>query len=170
MSRCAQFSRSGFTLLEMCIVLFIIALLSGMMLPSMQSVLSEQSMRNDSRQLSFMVRSAMLQSEEQHRPYVLELTSTSLSLHPVNASLKDDDTADSGDTDSADSPSDAPVDLKMFQKLDSQNKLLVPDPKKAGAWVAMPDTSWTFKPGELCPATTVRLARGPPGWKSALTR
>ena len=40
-------------------------------------------------------------------------------------------------------------------------KLLTPDPQKTDGWLAMPDgTQWVFQPGELCPATRVRLARG----------
>jgi len=156
----------GFTLLEMCIVLFIIALLMGAMMPAMQSAFVEQAVRKDSHQLSLMVKTAMLKSSEQHRPYVIDLTATTMSLHPVGeapatvdapTAVEASPTTPDGD-DSAKNP--APEDLEIACQLDSPNQLLVPDPLKAGAWIAMPPTSWLFQPGDLCPATHVHMARG----------
>jgi len=51
-------------------------------------------------------------------------------------------------------------DVTAADTLDAPNKLLVPDPVKADAWVDMPPTTWTFRPGQLCPATHVRMTRG----------
>src|ERR1700733_15400714 len=68
----------AFTLLEMCLVLFIIALMVGAALPAIESVFVEQGLRNDSHQLVLMVKTAMIQSSEQHRPYLIELTSTNM--------------------------------------------------------------------------------------------
>ncbi len=65
-------SRHGFTLLEMCIVLFIIALLFAITIPAMQSALAEQAVRADARQISLMVKTAQLQSSDQHRNYVID--------------------------------------------------------------------------------------------------
>ena len=52
----------GFTLLEMCMVLFIIALLFGVTMPAMQSAFVEQAVRRDAHQLALMVKTAMIQS------------------------------------------------------------------------------------------------------------
>jgi Tfp pilus assembly protein PilE len=137
----------GFTLLEMCIVLFIFMILLGTTMPAMQSVFVEQTVRNDAHQLSLMVKTAMLQSEEQHRTYVIELTPTTMDLHPMDNVAKDAE----------------PEDVSISRQLNKPNAIFVPDPKKTNAWIAVPPTSWVFQPGELCPASRVRVARGN-GW------
>ena len=154
--------RRGFTLMEMCIVLFIIALLFGLAAPAMQSAFTEQAVRKDSHQLALMVKTAMIQSAEQHRAYVIELSSTEMALHPVGETAANPEAASSTDDDNdATSNNSAPVDVDVTSELDPLNKLLTPDLRKADAWMAMPDgTQWVFEPGELCPATQVRIQRG----------
>jgi type II secretory pathway pseudopilin PulG len=144
----------------MCVVLLIIALLFGVTMPAMESAFTEQHVRKDAHQLALMVKTAMIQSAEQHRAYVIDLTSTSMALHPLGEAAKDPDaTPDDSDADaSAASPANA--DVEITDAFDAPNKLLTPDTMKAHAWVEMPPTSWTFQPGELCPATRVRLGRG----------
>jgi type II secretory pathway pseudopilin PulG len=151
--------RIGFTLLEMCMVLFIIALLFGVTMPAMQSAFTEQHMRKDTHQFALMVKTAMIQSAEQHRAYVIDLTSTSMALHPMGEAAKEADTSSSDDSDAA---ANNPVteDVEVTSEFDPPNKLLIPDPQKANAWIDMPPTSWIFQSGELCPATRVRLKRG----------
>ena len=144
--------RRGFTLLELCIVLLIMAILLGAMMPAMHSAFVESAMRADARQLSFMVRTAMLQSDDEHRGYVLDLTATSLDLHSAASGTEANSTpADDTGVNSDDSTA---------YQFDTADKLYIPDPKKNSAWVHMPTTSWIFQPGELCPATRVRLIRG----------
>jgi prepilin-type N-terminal cleavage/methylation domain-containing protein len=140
-------SRRAFTLLEICIVLFIIALLAAASMPAIQSAFTEQDLRNDSHQLALLVKTAMLQSAEQHRPYVIDLTAATMALHPLN------DGSASGQDTGLDN-------VEASIHLDPANKLLAPDPNKANAWIAMPETHWLFQPGELCPAPRVRLTRG----------
>jgi prepilin-type N-terminal cleavage/methylation domain-containing protein len=159
----ACFTRRGFTLLEMCIVLFIIALLCGVTMPAITSAFTEQKMRNDAHQLALMVKTAMIRSSEQHRAYVIDVTASTMSLHP--GGTKDDD--DSDDSSSSSAPSDedgssATVleNVTASGKLDPPNKFLAPDPHKLNGWVPMPTTSWVFQPGELCVAPRVRLERG----------
>src|SRR5271170_4399884 len=82
-------TRRAFTLLEMCIVLFIIALLCGVTLPSITSAFTEQKMRSDAHQFALMVKTAMIRSSEQHRAYVIDVTSTSMSLHPGGTDAAD---------------------------------------------------------------------------------
>jgi len=143
-------------------VLLIIAIMAGLSMPAMQSAFTEQAIRKDTHQLALMVKTAMIQSSEQHRSYVIDLTATSMALHPEGQTPADADaplTADDADAD--DSTNVAPVDVELTTTLNSPNQLLIPDPDKAGSWVAMPDgTEWVFEPGELCPATRVRLKRG----------
>jgi prepilin-type N-terminal cleavage/methylation domain-containing protein len=151
----------GFTLLEMCIVLFIIALLFGVSVPAMQSAFTEQKMRNDAHQFALMVKTAMIRSAEQHRAYVIDVTATSMDLHPGGTDSKDADDASDTTTAADDDSSTTPVmeNVSVASKLDPPNKLLAPDPHKLNAWVAMPPTTWVFQPGELCPTPRVRFAR-----------
>jgi competence protein ComGC len=152
----------GFTLLEMCTVLFIIILLMGVMMPAIESAFVEQGVRGDAHQLSLMVKTAMLQSTEQHRPYQIDVTATTMALHPLGETPKeaDPDATPATSDDKATVPTIMAEDVVMTSQLDHRNQLLAPDPKKTNGWMAMPATSWLFRPGELCPAPRVRLARG----------
>jgi prepilin-type N-terminal cleavage/methylation domain-containing protein len=153
--------RHGFTLLEMCMVLFIIAILACLAMPAMQSAFTEQAVRNDAHQLALMVKTAMIQSAEQHRSYVIDLTDTTMALHPAGEAAADPDASASTDDDVAAATNSGPQDVEVTSNLDPPNQLLAPDTQKVDAWVAMPDgTQWVFQPGELCPATRVRLKRG----------
>jgi prepilin-type N-terminal cleavage/methylation domain-containing protein len=153
--------RRGFTLLEMCMVLFIIAVLACLAMPAMQSAFTEQAVRKDAHQLALMVKTAMIQSAEQHRTYVIDLTDTTMALHPAGEAAADPDASSSTDADDAVATNPATQDVEVTSNLDPPNQLLAPDPQKVDAWVAMPDgTEWVFQPGELCPATRVRLKRG----------
>ncbi len=151
----------GFTLLEMIMVLVIIAILAGLAMPAVESAFVEQGVRRDAHQLALMVKTAMIQSAEQHRDYVIELSPTEMSLHPAGEAAADPDASSSGDDDT-DAAASNPVmeDVTVSTTLDSLNKLLGPDPQKANAWTDMPPTTWVFEAGELCPATTVRVGRG----------
>ena len=154
---------TGFTLLEMVVVLVILGILMTVIAPGMQSAFAEQKLRSDASQLSLMVKTGMIQCEEQHRPFVLLLSATGLSLAP-QASAKPDDSSAPAPTASADQPktdddADATTATESWQ-LDAQNQLLVPDPKSAGHWQRLESAEWVFRPGELCPATDVLFTRG----------
>jgi len=154
-SRTHQVSaRRGFTLLEMCVVLLIIGLLLGMTMPAMHGAFVEQALRNDSRQFALMVRTAMLQSDEQRRPYVIDFTPKTVALHPQEPTVHDDDST------TAKADETGPTAIEADFDLDSSTKLLVPNPDKAGEWLPLKPTTWLFQPGDLCQVPRIRLLRG----------
>jgi len=164
-SRC-----SGFTLLEMIIVLVLIAILAAATLPAFNSAVNEHAVREDGHELAMMVRTAMVQSAEQHRTFIIDLTKSTMSLHAQDeeATPQDDNDAalfqDAGSNQAAAGLSQAPPppNIDAQQQLDSLNKLQVPDPDKPDGWIdpTGDGTEWVFQPGELCPATKVRIVRG----------
>jgi prepilin-type N-terminal cleavage/methylation domain-containing protein len=160
----AAAGRRGFTLLEMCIVLLLIALLISVTLPSMQTAWTERAVRNDSHELSLMVKTAMIQVAEQHRPYVIDLSKDTIALHPLGQAAKDPTDADNEalfQDNTPTGPTEAQTDVTATQAIDAENKLRLPDPALPGKWEDIPDgTQWVFQPGELCPATSIRLERG----------
>ncbi len=162
----------GFTLLEMIIVLVIMAILAGAALPAFSSAVNEHRVREDGHQLAMMVREGMIKSAEQHRPIIMDLTKNSMRLYAQGEQGNVDADADAKlfhDSGSTDTNSDNPLEetvsqpsLDQSQTLDSPNKLQIPDPAKADAWINMPDAGqeWVFQPGQLCPAGKIRVVRG----------
>ena len=148
-------ARRGFTLLEICIVLLILGILMGVIAPGMQSALAEAGLRADARQLSLMVKTAMLQSVEEHRVYVLDLSEKDLSLGPIAPPAPDEEK-----TPDPDQPLEQAQDSTQTWPVDSHNKLLLPDPKSTGHWQLIQSAQWIFRPGELCPASTICFTRG----------
>ena len=145
--------RGGFTLLEMVIVLIILGLLMTVLAPGISSAFSEAAVRSDARQLSLMVKTAMLQSADEHRAYVLNLNKKSFSLGPIAPAPPDADN-------NPDQPYFQQPDSTQTVQLDSSNQLLLPDPKGNGHWQKVLAAQWVFRPGELCPASQVCFTRG----------
>jgi prepilin-type N-terminal cleavage/methylation domain-containing protein len=144
--------RHGFTLLEMCIVLFIIALLASLAMPAMNSAFTERGLRNDSHEFSLMVKTAMIKSGEEQRPYIISLQGTQLLLEPAQAV---------GEVSGKDAPVDpAPDEAGTTQALTLDNALKFPDMEKKDKWDVLPAVTWTFQPNALCPLPRVRFERG----------
>src|ERR1700683_3693940 len=160
-SRIGALAKGGFTLLEMVMVLVIIGILAGLSLPAVESAFTERAVRTDAHQLALMVKTAMIQSSEQHRAYVIDLTANSMALHPLGVAAADPSAPGAAADTADDTDSSATTDVEVTTQLDPPNELLLPDPDKPDAWTSMPDgTQWVFQPGELCPASRVRLKRG----------
>jgi prepilin-type N-terminal cleavage/methylation domain-containing protein len=136
--------RGGFTLLEMCIVLVILAILAGAAMPSIQSALAEQGLRENARQIALLVKTGMLRSSEENRVYRLDLSSHEAVLLPAAATKTSRDEAESA----------------VPTVLDPADRLLLPDAEKPGAWQPLQTSSWSFQPDELCPVPRVRIERG----------
>ena len=108
---------------------------------------------------------------EQHQPYVIALTKSTMSLHPMGEVAAGPDNPDANlfrDSGSTSTNADQPIEenvtsnVDVQQQLDDLNKLQVPDATKTNGWIDMPadGTQWVFQPGELCPAASIRIARG----------
>jgi type II secretion system protein H len=147
--------RRGFTLLELCIVLFIMALLAAAAMPAMNSAFTEQALRSDSHEFSVMVKTAMIKSREQGRTYVITLDGRNLALEPAAGAVS----AAAGDADKNDADDDAkPEDISQTHTLG--NVIKFPDAEKKNVWETLPSVAWTFDPAGLCPLPRVRLERG----------
>lgn len=149
-------SRRGFTLLELCVVMFILLLFIGLAMPAIDSAFTEQRVRNDAHEISLMVKTAMQQSLDEHRPYFLSMAQPEVMLSSASPAAKNE--AEDNAT-QADTPPDSP-DFFVSYQLDSQNKILSPDPDKPRSWRPLPSITWIFQPGELCPLPRLRLVRG----------
>ena len=136
-------SRQGFTLLEMCVVLFIIALMAGAAMPAMQSAFNERALRNDAHAFSLMAKEAMLRSGEEQRPYLINLQGRELVLEPASTEPRGDVAVPAA---------------TGTQTLD--NALKLPDATTKNAWRSLPTVTWTFEPNSLCPLPRVRFERG----------
>jgi prepilin-type N-terminal cleavage/methylation domain-containing protein len=149
--------RRGFTLLELCIVLFIMALLASTAMPAMESAFTEEALRGDAHQLSLMVKTAMLKSSEEQRPYLLNLDGKELLMEPTPDPMAAAEAAP--DSRSSSSDPESVIDRTiMTQTLG--NTLKFPDARKKNTWEALPSVHWTFMPAGLCPVPRVRLERG----------
>ncbi len=140
-------------------VLFILALLAGAAMPAMDSAFTEQELRTDAHQFSLMVKTAMIKSGEQNRPYVLDLAGKDILLQPVGMEEKAPTMTPSflparSDPDAAPTLENVTMDLKLT------NGFLLPDAKKKDTWDPVSSERWTFQPSNLCPLPRVRLARG----------
>ncbi len=143
--------RRGFTLLEMCIVLLLIALLAATAMPALSSAFNERALRDDSHGFSLLVKTAMIRSNEEQRPYILSLNGKDLVLAPGAAAGDESATTPP--------PSSAPDDASGTEQT-LANALKFPDATKEHTWDALPAVSWTFEPNGLCPLPRVRFERG----------
>jgi prepilin-type N-terminal cleavage/methylation domain-containing protein len=154
--------RAGFTLLELCIVLFILALLAGAAMPAMSSAFTEQELRSDAHRLSMMVKTGMIKSAEQNRPYVLDLAGKSFLLQPVESPVAKPEEGvkpiSLAHTDQE--PDPVPVLENVTMELNLTNVFQLPDAHKKNAWETIDHVTWTFQSADLCPLPRVRLSRG----------
>jgi prepilin-type N-terminal cleavage/methylation domain-containing protein len=155
-------SRRGFTLLELCIVLFIIVLLAGVAMPAMDTAFEEQSLRTDAHQLSLMVKTAVIQSGEQQQPFRLVLEGKELSLTSAGPADEGDRAADNpgSATNDAAKPGDDADSGNQAVSYTLSNGLKFPDATKKDKWESLPSVTWLFQPQGLCPLPRVRLERG----------
>ena len=140
-------------------MLFIMALLAGVAMPAMNSAFTEQALRNDSHQLSIMVKMAMIKSREQQRSYVMSLDGKELMLEPAPGAIGDAPAATASEVNGDEDADDVPPEV-ISQTHTLGNVIKFPDVEKKNAWESLPSVTWTFDPAGLCPLPRVRLERG----------
>ena len=146
--------RGGFTLLEICIVLLVLAVLMGVIVPGMQSALNEQGIRTDARQLSLLIKTAVQQSNEEHGTYRVELGDGTVLLERDQpaSTLQTISTQD-------EEPTMKPEVLQSF-RLSTENRLSISNTGNEGDCKPVASAEWVFRAGELCPVTWISLERG----------
>jgi type II secretory pathway pseudopilin PulG len=95
LSRCRLLSYArnravGFTILEVCVVLFIIAVMFSVAVPTASHLLDEEKLQGPIRELQTFARTARRNAMMENRPYEVLLLNASYVLRPV------DDSKDSG--------------------------------------------------------------------------
>ncbi len=133
--------RAGFTLIEIAISVFILALLLLLALPSVSGVLADRRLRRTLDSLNEMVRMAQERSVQERRPYLIEWQKRAVILRP--------EAAREGD-------SDAPV---AALNLDKGYAYILSLP---AALEKGPFGQWIFWPSGTCEPARVRF-KGPPG-------
>lgn len=76
--------RAAYTILEICLVLFIIALIVGASIPFTGGLIAEQQLREPARQIELLARTARHLATLQQRPYVLILNADHIILQPYS--------------------------------------------------------------------------------------
>jgi prepilin-type N-terminal cleavage/methylation domain-containing protein len=79
-----QYARNGFTLLEVCIVLFIVGVLFAVSVPPAAHLFDEEKLRKPIRELQTFARTARRNAMMENRPYEVLLLNGSYLLRPVD--------------------------------------------------------------------------------------
>jgi prepilin-type N-terminal cleavage/methylation domain-containing protein len=83
---CARGREQGFTILEVCVVLFIIAVMFAVAVPTASHLLDEEKLQGPIRELQTFARTARRDAMMEDRPYVVLLLNDSYVLRPVDVS------------------------------------------------------------------------------------
>jgi type II secretory pathway pseudopilin PulG len=82
--RCARGQGFGFTILEVCVVLFIIAVMFAVAVPTATHLLEEEKLQGPIRELQSFARTARRDAMMENRPYVVLLLNNSYLLRPLD--------------------------------------------------------------------------------------
>jgi Tfp pilus assembly protein FimT len=78
----------GFTLLEICIVVFIIVLFMGMSIPMLSTVYEEQRLRDPAQQLKLFARTARRQAVDEQQLYEIDFSDKGFTLNTIQTDAK----------------------------------------------------------------------------------
>jgi prepilin-type N-terminal cleavage/methylation domain-containing protein len=83
-----KFQEKGFTLLEMCIVIFIIVLFLGISVPSLSSILAEQRLKEPAQQLQLFAKTARRQAVDEQHLFQIVLSDKEYQLNSITTDPK----------------------------------------------------------------------------------
>jgi type II secretory pathway pseudopilin PulG len=127
---CSRRQVPGFTILEVCVVLFIIAVMFAVAVPTASHLLDEEKLEGPIRELQTFARTARRDAMMENRPYVVLLLNASYVLQPVDVSK------DSGRKPLTYAlPADVTFAIKRLGDRD---------------YAKQTDASWFFSPNGLC--------------------
>ena len=135
--------RAGFTLIEICLVLLILALFLGLAIPNLRSTLVESQIRADEVQLSNRIQQLMDSATERGRSFRLELSANGARVE-----------AEPGEP--ANSAADAAGDPALLRPV----QFVGGDSLSWSGPDADSRSQWQFQPHELCPLPRLRISQG----------
>jgi prepilin-type N-terminal cleavage/methylation domain-containing protein len=135
----------GFTLLEICIALSIIAVLIGLCTPAFSGWLSEERLREPARHLEQLARTARTRAIDTQKSWVVVIHPSGLNLVPAeNEILSDAAKADDPD-----------IEMPIPDGVTVATKAWGDD-----NFSSLAEVKWIFRPDGLCEPLTVRFTRG----------
>ena len=157
----------GFTLLEICLVMFIAILIMGLAIPVTASLMSEQRLREPARQLELLVKTARRQAVQDNRSYEILMSPTGFLLQPVldadapAAPLQEPPKPADGEEGEAVEQAPAPFEPLEY-RLPGEVTYLIQrfGWEKAGK---PEEDHWVFQPTGMCEPMILRFQRGE-GW------
>lgn len=144
--RLCQVGRGGYTLLEICFALFIIAMMFGAALPNLSGWLTEEQLRSPARELSSLARHARLTAIQEQVPVTLLLRSSGFAMEP-RTSLP---TADPAEVEAPEPPPYTLAESITFTARRWNEAKLQP----------VSEFRWVFQPSGLCEPIGVKFTRG----------
>jgi len=132
---------SGFTILEVCVVLFILAVIFVVAVPPTAHLLDEEKLQRPIRELQSFARTARRDAMLEGRPYEVLLLNDSYLLRPVSENT--------GETEARILSYELPVDVTFAIKRLSDRD-----------FARHADARWIFSPNGLCEPLTFRFERG----------
>ena len=136
--------RSGFTLLEICIALFISLLLITLAVPSIVSLLAEQKLKRTFDTFDSFVRTAREKSMTERRTYAMAWADDGITLLPVERRDTDDPKAEP----------------ERFLFAEGESLTLA----RPAALMKKPPAEWVFWRSGLCEETVVTFAGAAGSW------
>jgi type II secretory pathway pseudopilin PulG len=133
-------ARGGYTLLEICIVMFILALLIGLAAPNVSSWLAEEQLRAPLRQLELFARTARITAIDRQRPFDLLITAGGFQIEEAPGWGKPEPTVD---------PYPLPTGIEVRSEGWGETVYSTPDERR-----------WRFLPNGLCQPLSVKLTHG----------
>lgn len=162
-SRSRQIAVSGFTLLELCLAIFIGSLLMFMVLPSLLGLVKSQ--RNEAvfKQFDALVQNAKKLSASEQQPYLMVWGKDGIDLRPEHPPSTTTTTNNNGAAASsptpAPSPSATPADLHWAFPKDAKCTIVFP-----AALTPNPPSQWIFWPTGTCEPATITFTGTTGNW------